>query len=345
MSGAATAAASQSVTAVVPVFNGRSQLAVSLPALLRAGEKQGLELIVVDDGSDDGSAEYARSLGATVLASGGRRLGPAAARNVGAAAARSDIVLFVDADVAVEPDILDHLCPAFRDAGVVAVFGAYDDEPPHRGFASQYMNLRHHHVHQAASDEAQTFWTGLGAVRRDALLAAGGFDAQRYPQPSIEDIDLGRRLRAAGGRILRVPAMQGAHLKVWSLWGVVQTDVFQRALPWARLMREHPGAFTDLNVGPAERVKAMIAFVFFATIGLALVGLAPAWLPISTLALAGWLDRGLLGVFWQRNGAWFAVRAFLYHQIYFVYSAAAFVLATIEHRLIGRSGRSTRPSA
>ena len=55
-----------------------------------------------------------------------------------------------------------------------------------------------------------TFWTGLGAVRRDAFLAVGGFDGARYPHPSIEDIELGRRLFAAGGPAPARPARSRA---------------------------------------------------------------------------------------------------------------------------------------
>src|SRR5205807_8681242 len=62
-----------------------------------------------------------------------------------------------------------------------------------------------------------TFWAGLGAVRRDAFEAVGGFDAERYLVPSVEDIDLGARLATTGHRIELDPAVQGTHLKAWSL--------------------------------------------------------------------------------------------------------------------------------
>lgn len=336
MSGAEADVPNPVVSVVVPVFDGKWQLELSLPALLRAAEGAAVELIVVDDGSEDGSAEYARGLGATVLPSGGRKLGPGAARNVGAAAARSEIVLFVDADVVVHPDVVSLVRGAFDRPDVVAVFGAYDDDPPYRGFASQYMNLRHHHVHQDASDEAQTFWTGLGAVRKQAFADAGGFDAERFPLPSIEDIDLGRRMREGDGRILRIPEMRGTHLKEWSLAEVVRTDVLRRALPWARLMHAYPGAFTDLNVGPAERIKAVIAGVFFASLVVGVVAPEAFVVAGASLALAAWANRGLFAVFLERNGVWFALRGLLYHQIYYVYSAAVFVWAALEHRFAAR---------
>ena len=83
------------------------------------------------------------------------------------------------------------------DPGLVAVFGSYDDDPPADGAVSTFRNLLHHHVHQAAAGPASTFWAGLGALRRDAFLASGGFDERRYPASSVEDIELGMRLSAA----------------------------------------------------------------------------------------------------------------------------------------------------
>ena len=323
------------VSAVVPVYNGRSYLERCLPALFALDGAEALEVIVVDDGSDDGSAEYAAGLGARVVPSGGCRLGPASARNVGVREARGEVLLFVDADVVVHRDVLARVREAFTEPDVVAIFGSYDEQPPHRGFSSQYMNLRHHFVHQEPADDAQTFWSGLGAVRRRAFLDVGGFDPERFPRPSIEDIELGRRLRDAGGRIRRIPTLQATHLKEWSLLEVVRTDVFARALPWARLMQQHPGAFTDLNVGLAERLKSLLAGVFWLALGLGLLGLVPLWWAALLLVGAAFANRALLAVFHARNGPWFALRALVYHQLYYVYSAAVFVYTAIEHRLGG----------
>ena len=74
------------------------------------------------------------------------------------------------------------------------------DAPAAANFLSQYKNLLHHYVHQHAHTQASTFWTGCGAMRLSTFLALGGFDAAAYRRPSIEDIDLGYRLRRRGGR-------------------------------------------------------------------------------------------------------------------------------------------------
>ena len=144
------------VSIVMPVHNGLHYLRKSLPALLTHRSEHLLEVLVVDDGSTDGSGDFARSCGARVISSGGH-LGPAAARNMAVREARSPVVLFVDADVVVHPDTVDRVIRAFPGQETVAVFGSYDDSPADRGFSSLYMNLRHHEIHQQSSDDAQTF--------------------------------------------------------------------------------------------------------------------------------------------------------------------------------------------
>src|SRR5262245_53437707 len=85
--------------------------------------------------------------------------GPAEARNDGAAQASSDLLAFVDADVAVEPEALARLRAAFAaDPALAAAFGAYDDSPAALDAVSRFRNLLHHHVHADAAGPAETFW-------------------------------------------------------------------------------------------------------------------------------------------------------------------------------------------
>jgi glycosyltransferase involved in cell wall biosynthesis len=328
------------ISAVMPVYNGRSYLEQSLPplaAMLARGEL--LELVVADDGSTDGSGELCRAQGAQVVTTGGRK-GPAEARNVASKLARGEILWFVDADVVAHGDVARRLQPSFAEASVVAVFGSYDDAPPWPAFASQYMNLRHHAVHQRSPGEAFSFWSGLGAVRREAFLAAGGYDAARYLMPSIEDIDLGYRLRASGGRILLVPEIQGTHLKRWTLKGVIETDIQMRALPWARLLIERPEIPLHLNVRSSERAKALLAGLLLASLPAALLGLLPWWAPLALLALAWAVNRPLFAVFARRNGLGFALAALAFHQLHYVYAAAAYVWCRLTHRPIRNAAAS-----
>jgi glycosyltransferase involved in cell wall biosynthesis len=188
------------ISVVIPVRDAASVLPRCLGAV-RQSEGVVWECIVVDDCSVDASAQIARSQGVTVLQTGVSRLGPAYARNVGARAAVAPLLCFVDADVVVRPDTLAQLVALFEaEPELTAAFGSYDAEPEALDLFSQYRNLLHHWVHQRGHEAASTFWAGCGAIRRAAFLAHGGFDPT-YSRPSIEDIELGYRLRASGARV------------------------------------------------------------------------------------------------------------------------------------------------
>ena len=221
-----------------------------------------------------------------------------AARNHGAQRATSDVVVFVDADVVVHPDAFERIRAAFAaDPHLTAVHGSYDDAPRARSTVSAFRNLLHHHVHQGAGGDAETFWTGLGAVRRDAFTAAGGFDDVRYPDPSIEDIDLGQRLVAAGGRLRLDPAIQGTHLKRWTLRSMVHTDFARRAVPWIALQIRTGHLARTLNMGWRHRASAVLCLL------LPLVALLgpPVGAPAVSVALVG-LNRGFYALLLRRLG-------------------------------------------
>ncbi len=116
------------LSVVVPVRNGGRDFECCLRRL-RDSILADYELIVVDDGSTDDSAMMARRAGATVVRIPTPQ-GPAAARNVGALAARANLVFFLDADVAVHPRTLERALARFQaDPELCALFGSYDDTP------------------------------------------------------------------------------------------------------------------------------------------------------------------------------------------------------------------------
>lgn len=321
-----------SVSAIMPVYNGKMYLERSLPPLLAMLGRDLLEVIVIDDSSTDGSRELAERMGARVIPSGGR-LGPAGGRNLGAREARGDVLLLVDVDVGVHPDAVEKARCALASGDVAAVFGSYDDRPSDPGFWSQYKNLIHHYTHQRASEEASTFWTGCSAIRKDALLSNGGFDSKRYAVPSIEDIEFGYRLRAAGGKIRVLRDLQGTHFKRWTLAELLHTDIFRRAIPWSKLILENPCSKPDLNVRPGEIARAAMAMGFVGGVFLALGGLLPAWTPAVPLLIGAVSNFSLVSLFYRRNGPLFAAGGLLFHQIYYVYSSLAFLWCYIRHSL------------
>jgi mycofactocin system glycosyltransferase len=196
------------VTAVVPVLDGGVRLGELVAALAAEGP-----VIVVDDGSRDGSAERAERAGARVLRHDSPR-GPAAARNAGLAAVDSDFVAFLDADCEVTPgwrrglaELLGadpHLAlvaPRVRSAPADSALARYEESgsPLDLGSDASLVGPERRVAYLPAA-------TMLG--RHDALLKVGGFDeSMRFG----EDVDLVWRLLAAGHRVRYAPSREVRH--------------------------------------------------------------------------------------------------------------------------------------
>ena len=248
-----------SITVIIPVYNAAVHLELCL-ARLAEFPVAPLECIVVDDGSTDGSAEVARRFGVTVLSTGGR-VGPARARNLGAKAAQGEILFFIDSDVCVHPDTLERVRRDFKeDPALDGLIGSYDTAPASKDFLSQYKNLMHCFVHQHSRQDACTFWSGCGAIRRDVFFEHAGFD-ESYDRPAIEDIELGYRLHMAGRKVILDKQLLVTHLKEWTFWGLLKTDVLDRGIPWTELILRDRYMPNDLNVELSQRVSVALAFV------------------------------------------------------------------------------------
>lgn len=286
------------------------------------------ETIVVADGSPDDPTVEAAAHGATVAAIEGPR-GPATARNRGATIASGDVLIFIDSDVVISSASLAQLAGTFvLDPGLAAVMGAYDEHPADQGFVSQGKNLAHSFIHQRSKGDARTFWAGLGAVRADVFASVGGFD-ERLTRPSVEDIDLGYRIRALGRRILLDPAIQGQHLKRWTLGSAVLTDIRDRGIPWTQLLCRYDGLHDDLNVTISYRACVVAAYVLVACAVFAPrspILLGPAALAVVTLWL---LDRSYYRFFASRRGPLYAMAWFPVHVLHHLCNGLSFIVGTL----------------
>jgi Glycosyl transferase family 21 len=279
------------LSAIVPATVAAPTLVRCLAALEAAGPD---ELLVADEPA-----------GAT----------PALARNLAAERATGDVLVFVDADVVVHADALERIRRRLRDPSLDAVFGSYDDAPEAPGAVSGFRNLLHHHVHHRGAGRAQSFWTGLGAVRRASFDAAGRLDPGRR---WLEDVELGARLIQAGARIELDPAIQGTHLKRYTLASMLHVDVVERAIPWVDLMLAGRAPRSALNAGARHRAAALLA--------LGAVGATAVRRPAAALvALAafGALNADLYATIARRRGRAEAAAAVPLHLLHHLSAAAA----------------------
>lgn len=325
------------VSVVVPTWNAGAQLDLCLAALVRSDWPR-LEIIVVDDASDDNSAARIADRHGARYARLTVNSGPAIARNHGAENANGDVILFVDSDVVVHSDTVSRAMESLDEwPDAVAVFGSYDDQPADPSFLSQYRNLYHHWVHQQGSEEASTFWTGCGAMRRSAFEAVGGF-ARDIPVPAMEDIELGYRLKAEGYRIRLRKDMQCRHLKRWTLAGMLRTDIMQRGVPWVVLLLQHRDRTGGLNVNPRARLATLAAALLMVLLPLSLLESRLLWALPALVAVIVWAQWGFYRYLTRIRSAGFAVAVVPAQVVFFACCAVSVPLGALAWLRSKRSG-------
>ncbi len=334
--------ANPSVSVIIPVHNGGAYFRTCLSKLAQAVPRP-IEIIVVADGDSDGSWRLAKEFGAKLIRipeSGG----PARARNLGAQAAKGDILFFVDADVAVCPEAIGYAISVFKNNRyLAAAIGSYDDAPGDPGFLSQYRNLMHHYVHQTGNEEASTFWGACGLIRREIFLQMGGFN-ESYRRPSIEDIELGYRLKQAGYKIRLCKTLQVKHLKRWEPISLLRADFFYRALPWTELIWRDRKLNNDLNLQVSSRVSIILTYAM-------LLSFLGTWWSLSCLVLASLLALPLVVInaplyrfFWRKHGMVFAIKTIPWHWLYYFYSGLGFAIGTARHVLSQKKSLTVKVS-
>ena len=212
------------------------------------------------------------------------------------------------------------------------MIGSYDDSPGESNFLSQYKNLAHHYVHQHARQDAFTFWGACGAIRRAAFLESGGFD-ERFTRTSVEDIELGSRLKACGHRILLCKLLQVKHLKRWTIRSLVKTDFLDRALPWSRMIVRGSGFSDDLNIARNSRVSVTLCYAALVSLSVSPLHAGSLVLALVLSLLNLLLNFGLYRFFLLKRGLIFAIGAVAWHWFYFAYSGAAFGIEFLRFRL------------
>jgi glycosyltransferase involved in cell wall biosynthesis len=181
-----------SVSVVVPVLNGAAVIGDLIAALLgQVGAPRAREIIIVDNGSWDGTRDIVRRHGVTLLEEPKR--GPAAARNRGLAHARGEVIAYLDADTLPTRRWLAELVAPFSDPEVILATGRTISYRPQTG-AERFVAQKGFYETEERSMAFLTFPFVASrnmAVRREHSLAVGGWAED---MPSAEDVDFCYRL-------------------------------------------------------------------------------------------------------------------------------------------------------
>lgn len=244
------------VSVVIPLFNRRRYIVGTIESVL-AQRHRDVEVLVVDDGSTDGSADLvASTFGERVrLVRLPQNVGRSAARNLGWEMARGELVAFLDSDDLWLPDKLSRQVDHFRDPSVVLVHcwvGKIDAEgkPLERDaelLAQEFARaLERGYDYGGITETWSRLYTSAAVVRREALQVSGGFDPRLS---NFEDWDVLWRI-AKGGRVVTVPEPLVLHR---THPGNTTASWAEAAEPWLEVMRKHLRELQPTESGPAAR--------------------------------------------------------------------------------------------
>jgi cellulose synthase/poly-beta-1,6-N-acetylglucosamine synthase-like glycosyltransferase len=279
------------ISVIIPAYQAVGVLPQCLSALQQQTfDRARYEIIVVDDGSIDGTPEAAeqalRDFPAMQVVRADHA-GPANARNVGARAAAGDLLLFTDADCEPRPDWIEQFVRVFNDPSISGAKGAYATRQRSlmARFVQQEYEERYDHTRRQATIDFID--THSAAYRRSAFMDNGGFDVS-FPTASVEDQEFSFRLAKRGHRLVFAPEALVYHQHNTTL-----ARYFRRKYyigHWKmHLLKRHPDkALRDSHT--PQLVKAQIVLLAAALISLLGVFWPPLGLPI---AIGLWLAFGL----------------------------------------------------
>ena len=280
------------ISIIIPAYNAAQTLPACLAALQRQTQPAD-EIIVVDDGSQDKTAQVARAYDAQLLEQ--PHQGPAAARNLGIRQARGDIVLLTDADCEPVPTWVAEMMRPFADPRVVGVKGSYRTHQQERvaRLAQCEFEERYDRLERLATIDFIDSYAA--AFRLAVLLETGGFDPAF---PHNEDVELSYRLARAGCRLMfnRQAVVYHRHPSTWRAY---LRRKIKRGYWRMMAYRLHPGKAVRDSYTP-QLLKAQIALIYLV---LGLAGLAFVFPPLGWGAAAAMIGLWLSAIPFVRRAA------------------------------------------
>ena len=278
---------SQTTTAsiIIPTFNGGSRIRNCLDSLMKQTASRDVEILVVDDGSTDNTADVIRGYSSVRLISQ-TNAGPAAARNHGAQQAQGRILLFTDDDCVPMPEWLEAMLGPFNDPEVVGVKGVYRTHQ--KNLAARFVQIEYEDKYRLmvglpSIDFIDTYSAGF---RRERFLEVAGYDTS-FPVACAEDVELSYRMSARGWKMKFVPQAIVYHTHPDTLWRYLKKKykfAFWRVLA----VRKNPSkGVKDSHTPQTMKLQLLLAPALLA--GLVFDLTVRPRVPVSGVVLAGFL--------------------------------------------------------
>ena len=261
---------------LIPAYNASGTIERTLRSLLdQTLPRDEYEIIVVDDASTDNTAEVVRRYPVKCVRQS--HLGPATARNRGAAEAAGEILVFVDADCVADKSFVEEILRPFEtDLAVAGVQGSYRSSQKElvARFVQHEIESRYQIMRRARC--VDFIGSYAAAYRRDVFLKAGGFDVG-YPMASGEDAELSYRLAEAGKKMVFRPQACVWHQHPSRLGRYMKVKFF-RGFWRVKLYATHPGKIVKDSYTP-QRLKIEVVLATTVCLGLLVTSVLAAITP------------------------------------------------------------------
>lgn len=248
---------------VIPAYNSEKTIGSCLESVLSQKVEGGFEVIVVNDGSGDRTAEVVKRFPVKLISQ--KNQGPAAARNNGVRNAKGEIVAFIDADCTASGNWLSELLKPFDEKDVVGVQGAYKTKQ--REFMARFAQLEIDERYERMRKAKNLDWVGsYSAAYRREIFSGGACYDESFPTASGEDPELSFRLAERGCRLVFQPGAVVYHRHPETLLKYLRSK-FYRAYWRVSLYGKHKGKIIRDSYTP-QVLKLQIAlfYLFFATL-------------------------------------------------------------------------------
>ncbi len=272
------------VSVVIPAYQAAKTISSCLDALHDQDVDQPFEIIVVDDGSKDGTTDLVEKSCAHAIRHPQSK-GPSAARNSGIKAANGEIICFTDADCMPKKDWVRQMLVPFEDPEIVGAKGVYRTKQ--KEIVARFVQIEYEDKYDLlrTQDNINFIDTYSAAYRKEILLANGGFDEQVF---FVEDQELSFRLASRGYQMMFQPAATVYHLHSDSISSYLRKK-FMNGYWKAQILRRFPGrAIQDSHTPQVLKIQIIL---------LAIILLSAAGLLISTWS--GLLLAFFIGAFFM----------------------------------------------
>lgn len=320
------------ISIIIPNFNGANTLRQCLTAAM-AVDDDAFEVIVVDDGSEDNSAEIIKEFPCRLIQLE-KQAGASRARNVGAENSHGEILFFTDSDCLIQADALSVIrrTMAAHNAEVL-IGGTYTLQSYDSRFFSQFQSVFINYSETKHLQQPDYIASHALVIDANTFRQSGGFDENFLP--ILEDVEFSHRMRRAGKQLQIEPLLQVQHFFNYSLFDSLR-NAMRKTKYWVMYSLRNRDLLSDSGTASHELKVNVVCFYLSILFLYTLLGLdvsAALFGLCLLMAINLTVNRKLFQAFYDANGSLFTLAASLYYLIGYPLPIGAGAVAGVAHFL------------